>query len=105
MESVEGRDSDIIKTSDGKYLMVQFFVVFFEYQEGVEQFQIIQRKLDEIEIKIVRNEKLTDADIEYIGSSIKEGGGENLKVNFNFIDDIPVEKSGKRRFVISEIEK
>ena len=103
MQSIEGRDSDIIRTVDGKYLMVQFFVVFFEYQEGVEQFQIIQRKLDEIEVKIVRNDKLTDADIEYIGRSIQEGGGENLKVNFNFVDDIPVEKSGKRRFVISEI--
>lgn len=104
MEGVEGRDSDIIKTSDGKYLMVQFFVVFFEYQEGVDQFQIIQRKLDEIEIKVVRNEKLTDADVERIGKSIKEGGGENLKVKFSFVDDIPVAMSGKRRFVISEIE-
>lgn len=105
MQSIEGRDSDIIKTIDGKYLMVQFFVVFFEYQQGVEQFQIIQRALDEIEIKIVKNDKLTEADIEYIGKSIQQGGGENLKVKFNFVKDIPVEKSGKRRFVISEIEK
>ncbi|MHC3130101.1 MAG: phenylacetate--CoA ligase family protein [Candidatus Bathyarchaeota archaeon] len=104
MGSIEGRDSDIIRTLDGKYLMVQFFVVFFEYLEGVEQFQVIQRELDEIEIKIVKNDKFTKKDMENIGKAIKEGGGERLKVRFNFVDNIPLERSGKRRFVISEID-
>ncbi len=103
MGSVEGRDSDIIRTLDGKYLMVQFFVVFFEYLEGVEQFQVIQRELDEIEIKIVKNDKFTKKDMENIEKAIKEGGGEGLKVYFSFVDDIPVERSGKRRFIISEL--
>ncbi|MBA7716023.1 Phenylacetate-coenzyme A ligase [subsurface metagenome] len=103
MGSIEGRDSDIIRTLDGKYLMVQFFVVFFEYLEGVEQFQVIQRELDEIEIKIVKNDKFTKKDMKNIGKAIKEGGGERLKVRFNFVDNIPVERSGKRRFVISKI--
>jgi len=103
MESVEGRDSDIIRTSDGKYLMVQFFVVFFEYIEGVEQFQVIQRELDEIEIKIVKNDKFRNKDKEDIERAIKKGGGDKLKISFNFVDEIPLERSGKKRFVISEI--
>lgn len=102
MESIEGRASDIIRTPAGNYLIVHFFTALFEYIEGVEQFQIIQRKPDEIEVRIVKNDRFTDKDIEYIDRSIKQGGGEHLKVKFTFVNDIPVEKSGKRRFIISE---
>lgn len=103
IESIEGRDSDIIKTPDGKFLIVHFFTAIFEFQEGIEQFQVIQRELDEIEIKIVKNDKFTKKDMDNIGKAIKEGGGERLKVCFNFVDNIPLERSGKRRFVISKI--
>jgi phenylacetate-CoA ligase len=103
MGSIEGRDSDIVRTADGKYLMVQFFVVFFERMEGVEQFQVVQKKIDEIEVKIVKNDRFTDKDAKVISKGIKEGGGPNLKIKFNFVNNIPVEKSGKRRFVISEV--
>ncbi len=102
MGAIEGRNSDIITTPENSHLIVHFFTGLFEFIEGVDQFQIVQKKLDEIEIKIVKNDKFTEDDVQHITNTIKKGGGQSLKIIFNFVDDIPVQKSGKRRFVISE---
>ena len=103
IKSIEGRDTDIVITPDGKYLIVHFFTWLFEYIEGVDQFQVVQKKIDEINIKIVKNDKFTDADLSYIISQIKSEVGDDMNINIEFVDSIPPTKSGKRRFVISEV--
>ncbi len=102
MESIEGRDADIIRTPDSRYLTVQFFVVLFENEEGIDQFQVIQEVLNEITIKIVRNDTFSDKNADHIINTIKQSGGQTLKVNLEFVDEIPLAPSGKRRFVISK---
>lgn len=102
MESIEGRDTDVVICPNGGYLIVHSFTGLFEYIEGVEQFQVIQEIPNEILIKIIKNDNFTNRDATYIKDTItREGGG--LKVNLEFVEDIPVARSGKRRFVISKI--
>lgn len=103
IESVTGRDSDIIKTSNGKYILVHFFTLLFEYMESVKQFQVIQELLNEITINIVRNDTFSSKDANHIINTIKQSGGQTLKVNLEFVDEIPLAQSGKRRFVISTV--
>lgn len=103
MNSIEGRNTDVIVTPSGKFLVVQFFTTLFKYIDGVEQFQVIQSRKDEIEIKIVKNDKFTDSDAERISSHIKKHAGEEMKVKMKFVSSIPPTKSGKRRFILSEI--
>jgi phenylacetate-CoA ligase len=103
MKSIEGRDTDIVVTPNGGFLVVHFFTILFEHIEGVEQFQVIQDKIDRLRINIVKNEKFTDADLRHIISWIKKHAGEEMEVNVEFVDSIPSTKSGKRRFVISNI--
>ena len=103
MESIEGRDTDIVVTPKGGFLVVHFFTILFEYIEGVEQFQVIQERIDRLRIKIVKNEKFTDADLRHIITWIKKHAGEEMEVNVEFVDSIPPTKSGKRRFVISKV--
>jgi len=103
IDSILGRDTDIVITPDGRFLLVYFFTVLFKYIEGVNQFQVIQEKLDKLNIKIVKNEKFTNKDLERILSGIKNAAGEEMEVNIEFVDEIPVSKSGKRRFVISKV--
>ena len=102
MESIKGRDTDIVVTPNGGFLVVHFFTILFEHIEGVEQFQVIQDKIDRLRIKIVKNEKFTDADLNYIISWIKRHAGDEMEVDIEFVDSIPPARSGKRRFVISK---
>ena len=102
MEFIGGRDTDIIRTVDGKYVMVQFFVVFFEVEPGVEQFQVIQSQADELRIKMVVNDQFTPQDEARVRAGIQAGCGENTRLIFEYVEDIPPAPSGKRRFIISE---
>ncbi|MBN2013926.1 MAG: phenylacetate--CoA ligase family protein [Candidatus Altiarchaeota archaeon] len=103
MEGIEGRDTDIIVTPKGDLIVVHFFTILFEYIEGVTQFQVIQDKIDRLRVKIVKNDRFTEVDIEHIKSKLLELMGENAEVLVDIVDEIPLAKSGKRRFVISKV--
>lgn len=103
MESIEGRDSDIITTPNGNKLIVHFFTGIFEYAKTIDAFQIIQEKPGEIVVKIVPMRDFRNEDWEKIKGEIIEKGDPELKINMEIVKEIPVEKSNKRRFVILRI--
>ena len=103
MKSIEGRDTDIVVTPDGRFLVVHFFTILFEYIEGVDQFQVIQDTVNKLKIKIVRNNKFRDNDLAYIKNEIKKHTGDGMSIKIEFVDSIPLTRSGKRRFVISKV--
>jgi phenylacetate-CoA ligase len=104
LKSIEGRDSDLIVTPRGDIIIVHFFTWLFEYIEGVDQFQIVQEKRDEITIKIVKNSKFTQTNLDFILNQIRQKVGDEVHLQPEFVEDIPVYgRSGKRRFVISKV--
>ncbi|RLI78387.1 hypothetical protein DRP05_07380 [Archaeoglobales archaeon] len=103
MKSVEGRNTDIVVTPSGRFIVVQFFANLFKYLEGVNQFQVIQDEIDKLEVRIVINERFRDSDEEYIFSKLKDQVGEDMDLIIKFVKSIPPTKSGKRRFVISNV--
>lgn len=103
MESIEGRDSDIIITPSGKRLIVHFFTGIFEYSTSIDTFQVVQEKKDEILVKIVPKKHFKLTDWENIKREIKEKGDPDLKIRMQIVKQIKLEKSNKRRFVISNL--
>ena len=88
MKSIEGRESDLITTPNGDIVVVQFFTVLFKNIEGVDQFQVIQEKIDHLSIKIVKNSKFRHEDLDLSVKQIQHKVGENVRVNVDFVDDI-----------------
>jgi phenylacetate-CoA ligase len=105
LESVDGRDTDIILTPNGNRLIVHFFTGIFEYYPFIDNFQVIQNKIGEITVNIVPMKNFSRNDLEKIELEIKDKGDKDLRINFNIVNDIQVEASKKRRFVISKIMK
>ena len=103
MESIEGRVPDMIMTPCGKVLIVHFFTGLFEYIGGVDQFQILQETSDELIIRLVKNSKFSDTDEVRIIREIQGYAGEDVRIAIDFVEEIPVSRSGKRRFVISKV--
>ena len=66
IDKIDGRDSDILITPKGKYLIVHNFTGYFEWIESVEQFQIKQEKIDEFNILLKVNDKYTKQEEEKI---------------------------------------
>ena len=103
MDSIEGRDTDIVITPDGRFLVGMFFFALFEEMEGVNQFQVIQESINEIKVKIVKNSRFKDSDVDFIIKEIQKSAGNNINIDIEFVDSIPLPRSGKQRFVISKI--
>lgn len=106
---IEGRDNDILITPSGKYLIVHNFTGYFQRSDTpaygkVDQFQVIQNKIDLIEINLVRGNGFTDVTGMEILRYWQAYIGNDVKVVLNVVDQIPLTGSGKRRFLVRNPE-
>ena len=100
LESIQGRDSDILVTPSGKHLIVHFFTGYFEYIDSVEQFQVLQNKPDQITLLMIPNEKFDKDTENKIHKDVTKYIGDDVKLQIKIVDDIALTRSGKRRFMI-----
>jgi len=100
---VKGRVLDVIKTPSGKVVPGEFFPHLFKDFHDIYRFQVIQRQIDILEIKIVpaAKGKLSDDTLKTINTIIKETFGEDLSIRFEVVHEIPLTSSGKHRVTVS----
>jgi len=104
LAKVEGRISDVVVLKD-RVLTSPNFTILFSDHEGVDAYQVVQKTTEEIEIFVVKNSKFTQAVEEYLKKSLQHLLGPATRFKINYPSSIQVPKSGKRRFVISEVSK
>jgi phenylacetate-CoA ligase len=104
MKCVEGRTVDFILTKDGRKIHGEYFTHLFYGVRGLRQFQLIQKDLNLIEIKIIKTLEWDACKepqiLEKIRSYMQDS---TLKINLVFVDQIPKPPSGKLRFTMSEL--
>ncbi|KAA0890512.1 phenylacetate--CoA ligase family protein [Oryzomonas rubra] len=105
LTKIEGRDTDVVLTPNGNRLIVHFFTGIFEYYQSIDTFRIIQDKLGEITVQIVPRSNFNSEISERLIKEIKNKGDSDLQINLEFVEEIPLEKSNKRRFVVSKLAK
>jgi phenylacetate-CoA ligase len=103
LEKVDGRILDMIQTSDGKLVAGEFFPHLFKDFEEIEKFQIIQNDLHSLTIKIVKNNSYPTKSMELLKKEVIRVLGTGVNVDFQFVNDISLTKSGKHRVVMSKI--
>lgn len=99
IKEVLGRIEDVIICPDGRQ-MVRFHGVFIN-QPHIKQGQIIQNKLDALLVKIVPTDGFNSADEQEVVRRIQQRLGNQVSVNVEVVDKIPVTKSGKYKAVVS----
>jgi phenylacetate-CoA ligase len=102
MESIQGRDTDVIITPGGNRLIVHFFTGLLEHFPQIAQFQIRQRTHDLLTIYIVPTQNYSVEVGEAIIKRLKEKGAD-IAMKIELVTEIPSLPSGKRRFVINEV--
>ncbi len=99
---IKGRNSDILVTPSGKYLIVHTFTIFFEYFKEIIQFQVLQYEPDSVRVLLVVNNmynKKTEASIK---AGLCDLIGKDVKVEIKTVIEIPLLHSGKRKFIIRD---
>jgi phenylacetate-CoA ligase len=105
-----GRTTDIILTKSGKAipgLVLPWDIFAFL---GAEQFQIVQESYDRVVVKIVLDREHQHAQAEKriaeeVVRRYRPILGEDIDIDVEFVDHIPVTKTGKRRVVVSNLIK
>lgn len=103
MESIQGRNADVVITPSGNRLIVHFFTGILEHFSEIDSFQVVQQDEETINILIVPTEKISNDRLEEIRFAIQTRGVEDMDICFDIVDQIHLPPSGKHRFVISKI--
>lgn len=105
MKMAGGRMTDFLVTSDGKIISGASLTIYLiANAPGVAQAQIIQETKDEIILRIVKDDRFGDESYRFFEREIPRFFGQAMKYDFDFVEEIPSESSGKYRFSISKID-
>ena len=100
IKEIVGRTDDIVTLKDGRQL--GSFNRFFADIIGLSKVQVIQNTHLNFHLNLVKSDDFDESTIKQIRSVFKNRIGE-VKLTFNFIEEIPTSKNGKIKAVISRI--
>ena len=98
-----GRTLDVVRAPNGNCLLGTFWTILLKTIKGVDRFQVIQEKLEEITIALVPTDDFTDESRDYIICKVREACGPDMKIRFEIKPELELTPAGKHRFVISKI--
>ena len=100
IEEIEGRIEDVIIGVDGRK-MVRFHSIFINVN-GLQAAQVIQHKLDFLEINLVVNNSYSKESEKTIFKRLESQLGQ-VKVKYSYLDSLPLTKGGKIKAVVSHL--
>lgn len=107
IDHVEGRSGSMILCSNGELMHPEFFThllkelgIYDKY--SITKYQVIQENIETLRWKIVSNKHFAIDDMMTINNKCSKYLGD-VEINFEFVDDIPSEKSGKFIYVKSDL--
>lgn len=102
LDSLEGRTTDIIKLSNGISLAGPSITLMFK-DCHIKQYQLIQEDLDQLLVKVVKDENYSEWDTNHFMGILRNHVGKEIKIKLEFCDEIPVGTNSKYRFILSKI--
>ncbi len=105
LEKVVGRNTDIIRTEDGKTLIVHTFTGIFEFFPEIQQFQVIHNNIESITFKYIPSVNFDQSVLIKIEKLFRERTQSNINIFWEKVNEILPSKSGKPQIVINNLIK
>lgn len=106
VKTIEGRQEDYIYNIKGELIPPAIVTFPFKKLNQIKACKIIQHSLKEFELLIEADKNnLTIKEANKITSDLKKIFGSNINLITNIIDKIPVDRSGKFRWIENKIKK
>lgn len=103
LQSVEGRTFDLIVGVNGNRVPGNYFTLLRYDLPSIEQFQIVQRAHNSLELKIKVNAEFNDLEKGRVVSLFREKLGHDMLIDITIVDEFETTDAGKFRWVISKI--
>lgn len=105
LERVVGRNTDLVKTQDGKTLIVHTFTGIFEFYPEIKQFQVVQNELESITILYIPTKDFTPAILEAIEVKFRDRTKSSISIIWEAVEKIEASKSGKPQLIVNNLVK
>lgn len=102
--NIEGRVQSIILGADGQYVPGAFFLhLLKDYAHAIRHFQVLQEERGAIILKIVKGERYTDQSLNEVLAILQRFLGARMRIEVDFVDTIPMVRTGKRLAAVSKL--
>jgi phenylacetate-CoA ligase len=101
LRKVVGRRLDMLQTPDGRRIPGEFFPHLMKDYPAIKRFQVVQEKLDSIQLRVVLRNSLADDQRDLLDREIRKVLGQGVHFDFLPVDDIPLSLAGKLQVVIN----
>lgn len=103
LREIEGRSLDVVRFPNGSAVGGTYWTILLREKPGILQFQVIQKRLDEIVIRYTGPGTLPDETRLFIAHDVQSRAGHDLQIVFDHVDHIERTGAGKRRLVVSQM--
>lgn len=103
IQSVEGREADVIRLPDGRRLTGLFFVHLFKDFPAIRYYQVIQPRAADLHIRVVPMTKEPAPSMVPVLQALRQHLGDAVDIRIELVEQIPLTRAGKRRIVESHL--
>lgn len=103
IREIQGRTTDFVVARDGTVMHGLALVYVVRDLPGIAKFKIVQETVDHTRVLLVADADFDRSNAERIRTAMAQRLGQGVRIDVEFVDDIPAEASGKYRYVISKV--
>lgn len=103
IKEIQGRTTDFVVAQDGTVMHGLALIYVVRDLPGVAKFKIVQESVDRTIVLLVAGPSFDHQVIERIRAGMARRLGSGVQIDVELVDDIPLERSGKYRYVVSKV--
>jgi len=103
LEEISGRTTDFIVAKNGSVMHGLALIYILRDLPGVTEFKIVQESIDLTRVIISVDDDFLTESTQKIEKKFQERLGKDVTISVEIVDNVPAEKSGKFRYVISKV--
>ncbi|ATA89108.1 hypothetical protein CGC58_04875 [Capnocytophaga stomatis] len=103
IKTIQGRANDLLKNNNGGLLPPYVIIYVLWHFKNITQFQLIQENLHLVHLRLVHKFENKYETFKKIENMLLDVFGNQTTIKIEEVDEIPVEKTGKRKFIISKV--
>jgi len=104
LKEIHGRTTDFLVATDGTVMHGLALIYIIRDLPGVQKFKIVQENLQQTRILMVTDPSFRELDLQTIRSGVRQRLGRDVDVSIERVAEIPPERSGKFRYVVSHVQ-
>jgi phenylacetate-CoA ligase len=103
LREIQGRTTDFVVAADGTVMHGLALIYVLRDLPGVRQFKIIQESRSETRVLLVTDSQFDPLRLQDIPREFRARLGPDVQISVSQVDQIPPERSGKFRYVVSHV--